>query len=231
MPYRPTYDKGNWKAICDACGREFKATQLRKRWDGFMVCSGDWEPRQPQDFVRGVADFQAPPFTRPESSDTFIPFSYYSSFSDDPINVTESNAKTINKNIVNNIDANGLNDAILNAIALNATNITNDYGTETFALSESFIAVLGRTINESISIAETTSLAFATSANETISLGETSIFNDVESTSESVSFAETTAFSAATSLTDSLSISESTTLFLGSQTNINGAALNLFSIG
>jgi hypothetical protein len=37
-----------------------------------MVCSGDWEPRQPQDFVHGVADKQAPPFTRPEQSDHFI---------------------------------------------------------------------------------------------------------------------------------------------------------------
>jgi hypothetical protein len=38
-----------------------------------MVCKGDWEPRQPQDFVRGVADIQAPPFSRPESSDYFLP--------------------------------------------------------------------------------------------------------------------------------------------------------------
>jgi hypothetical protein len=37
-----------------------------------MVCDKDWEPRQPQDFVRGVADYQAPPFTRPEPSDSFI---------------------------------------------------------------------------------------------------------------------------------------------------------------
>jgi hypothetical protein len=43
-----------------------------KRWDGLMVCKGDWEPRQPQDFVRGVADIQAPPWTKPEPSDTFI---------------------------------------------------------------------------------------------------------------------------------------------------------------
>ena len=37
-----------------------------------MVCSGDWEPRQPQDFVRGVADKQAPPWARPEASDDFL---------------------------------------------------------------------------------------------------------------------------------------------------------------
>jgi hypothetical protein len=41
-----------------------------------MVDERCWEPRQPQDFVRGVADYQAPPFTRPEQSDSFIPFNF-----------------------------------------------------------------------------------------------------------------------------------------------------------
>lgn len=36
-----------------------------------MVCQEDYEPRQPQDYVHGVADIQAPPWTRPESSDLF----------------------------------------------------------------------------------------------------------------------------------------------------------------
>lgn len=72
MSYRSRYDKGDWKVICDVCGREFKASILRQRWDGLMVCQDDWEPRQPQDFVRGVADVQAPPWTRPEASDTFV---------------------------------------------------------------------------------------------------------------------------------------------------------------
>jgi hypothetical protein len=71
MSYKPRYDSGSWKVICDECGREFKSHELQMRWDGLMVCSGDWEPRQPQDFVHGVADIQAPPYTRPESADTF----------------------------------------------------------------------------------------------------------------------------------------------------------------
>lgn len=78
MGYFSRYDRGDWKAVCDSCGREFKASQLRKRWDSLMVCEDDWEPRQPQDFVRGVADNQAPPWTRPEPSDTFIPFNFTS---------------------------------------------------------------------------------------------------------------------------------------------------------
>jgi hypothetical protein len=72
MSYKNRYDKGDWKAICDACGREFKASRLRKRWDGYMVCSEDWEPRQPQDFVKAKADIQTPSWTRPEAQDTFV---------------------------------------------------------------------------------------------------------------------------------------------------------------
>ena len=66
------YDNGSFNVICDVCGRQYRAFQLTQRWDGLMVCQGDWEPRQPQDFVRGVADKMAPPWTRPEPADTFI---------------------------------------------------------------------------------------------------------------------------------------------------------------
>jgi hypothetical protein len=52
-----------------------------------MVCSGDWEIRQPQDFVHGVADKQAPPFTRPEQSDHFI---FGSTDQSDSVSVTEA---------------------------------------------------------------------------------------------------------------------------------------------
>ena len=66
------YEHGDWNAICDACGFKYKASKLRKRWDGLMVCEKDWEPRQPQDFVRGVKEDQSVAFTRPESADTFL---------------------------------------------------------------------------------------------------------------------------------------------------------------
>jgi hypothetical protein len=78
MSYLSRYDKGNWNALCDVCGRQYKASSLQQRWDGLKVCKDDWEPRQPQDFVRGVADQQAPPWTRPEPQDSFIPFVYNS---------------------------------------------------------------------------------------------------------------------------------------------------------
>ena len=66
------YIKGDWNAICDVCGFKYKASVLRTRWDGLMVCSGDWETRHPQDFVRGSNDEQVPPWTRPEQDNVFI---------------------------------------------------------------------------------------------------------------------------------------------------------------
>jgi hypothetical protein len=82
MSYRPHYVSGDWQAVCDACGKKFKASKLIKRWDGLMVCQADWEPRHPQDFVRAKADLQAPKWTRPESSDTFVPINYTRPVSD-----------------------------------------------------------------------------------------------------------------------------------------------------
>lgn len=76
MSSYPHYTKGDWEALCDSCGRKFKASELRKRWDGLMVDSLCWEPRHPQDFVRAKVDIQAPVWTRPEPSDTFVPMSY-----------------------------------------------------------------------------------------------------------------------------------------------------------
>ena len=50
------YNDGNWNAICDECGKKFKFSQLKKRWDGLFVCEREWEPRHPQDFVKGIRD-------------------------------------------------------------------------------------------------------------------------------------------------------------------------------
>lgn len=67
------YVKGQWKTVCDVCGMRYDSSQLQMRWDGLMVCNKDWEPRQPQDFVRAKVDIQAVPWTRTESTDyTFV---------------------------------------------------------------------------------------------------------------------------------------------------------------
>lgn len=58
---------GDWKAQCDRCGFTYYASELRKEWTNLRVCSECYEPRNPQDFLKGKADRQAPPWSRPES--------------------------------------------------------------------------------------------------------------------------------------------------------------------
>jgi len=65
---------GDWNAICYECGRKRKASTMKKHWQGYYVCPEHWEPRQPQDFVRGVQDIQTPPWTQPMPTDQFVSF-------------------------------------------------------------------------------------------------------------------------------------------------------------
>ena len=66
------YKKGGFWAICDVCGFKYRASQMRERWDGLMVCPDDWNPRQPQDFVKGVPEDTTTPWSRTRVPDTFI---------------------------------------------------------------------------------------------------------------------------------------------------------------
>ena len=71
------YAHGDANAICDRCGFKYKLSQLKREWNGLRVCSGPgtnecWEPRHPQDFVRGVADDQTVTAPRPEPADDFL---------------------------------------------------------------------------------------------------------------------------------------------------------------
>jgi len=70
------FRSGKWNTICDVCGFKFKETDLRKRWDGLMVCERDWEQRHPQDLLRPIPDQVKLPWTRPEGTDQFITPNY-----------------------------------------------------------------------------------------------------------------------------------------------------------
>jgi hypothetical protein len=65
---------GDYNAICDRCGCKFKFSQLKLEWDGLYVCTanGCWEPRQPQDYVKGVRDDMAVPVSRPDQPAVFL---------------------------------------------------------------------------------------------------------------------------------------------------------------
>jgi len=66
------FRSGKYNTICDVCGFKFKDTDLRKRWDGLMVCERDWEQRHPQELLRPIPDQVKLPWTRPEGLDQFI---------------------------------------------------------------------------------------------------------------------------------------------------------------
>ncbi len=56
---------GNFNALCDVCGFKFKGLDLKRRWDGLMVCADDYETRHAQDFLRVQKERIAVPFSRP----------------------------------------------------------------------------------------------------------------------------------------------------------------------
>lgn len=71
------FELGQWNAVCDRCGFDYKARQLKHEWTGLRVCHGPntndcWEPRHPQDKIRARKDRQAPPWVRPESEGTDV---------------------------------------------------------------------------------------------------------------------------------------------------------------
>ena len=68
--YAITHD---WNVICEVCRKKIKASEALKRWDGLIVCQEDFEERHPLDYPQpSYRDNEPLPFTRPETTDTFI---------------------------------------------------------------------------------------------------------------------------------------------------------------
>ncbi len=68
----PRYVKGLWNVICDHCGFQYKSKDLQREWTGLRVCRSCYEPRHPQEFVKGKADRQSVPWSRPDSDGTDV---------------------------------------------------------------------------------------------------------------------------------------------------------------
>lgn len=72
-PRNPGYIAGNEWVECEVCGLEYRKSQMRKRWDGYIVCPKDFELRHPQDFVRARPDNNtAKGLINPPSADRFL---------------------------------------------------------------------------------------------------------------------------------------------------------------
>lgn len=63
---------GSHNIICDVCGVRFKFGDVRKRWDGLIVCHKDFEQDHPQKYLRVRETGQAVPVIRDEPEDNFV---------------------------------------------------------------------------------------------------------------------------------------------------------------
>lgn len=118
---------GDANAICDVCGFQYKLSQLKKRWDGLMTCDIDWEPRQPQDFVRGVKDQRRVPDARPEPPDTFVTGFVTTPIGATSITVTASPFTFANPTSLT-IEV-AVNDGTVSAVAVNGITISTTSNT------------------------------------------------------------------------------------------------------
>lgn len=96
-----TYWKsGTWNAVCAVCGFQYKADQLRKRWDGFYVCEQDWEPRHVLDFFKVKEDkSQSVPWSQKDIN-TFTP-----NISAGPLLLTAADLKNMSYTLIIQVSA------------------------------------------------------------------------------------------------------------------------------
>lgn len=63
------YVAGQWNVICDSCGFKKKSGQVRKRWDGLIVCADTcYEVDHPQKYLRVRETGVAVPFIREDTN-------------------------------------------------------------------------------------------------------------------------------------------------------------------
>jgi hypothetical protein len=66
------YKPGSFYRVDDRTGFPQRAERTRMEWNGLIVDEKVWEPRQPQDLVKGVPDIQSVPDARPLASHVYV---------------------------------------------------------------------------------------------------------------------------------------------------------------
>lgn len=51
MAWGSRYIPGNQYTVCDLCGFKVRASKARFNHDGLLVCTKDWEPQHPQEYM------------------------------------------------------------------------------------------------------------------------------------------------------------------------------------
>ena len=62
---------GEWQAACQVCGWVFPSGDIKRRWDGLLVCKQDYETRHPQDMIKVRGERHFPSFISPEPSEIY----------------------------------------------------------------------------------------------------------------------------------------------------------------
>jgi hypothetical protein len=74
--FKTTYRAGTYNAICEVCGFQHKADEMRERYDGLFVCAADYEGKHPLDYTRVVIDKQYVDRPSPEPDPIYINVNY-----------------------------------------------------------------------------------------------------------------------------------------------------------
>ena len=66
------YRDGDHAVICDRTGFRVYASQAKREWNGLLVREQSWEPRHPQDTIRGVPERSRVTDPRPRQANRFL---------------------------------------------------------------------------------------------------------------------------------------------------------------
>lgn len=175
-----SYKSGEWNFVCDVCGKKLKAHEGKKRWDGFMVCQEDWEPRQPLDFLRARADKISVPWTRPQPEDQFVVINL-TTVASDVIPISEEVITVGQYYRVVGVTDYFTDTDLINGSAINLLTInSNSIDPPSPATEETF------TVSESISLSQ----GFGVSVSDTITLTESIVESEAEFSIDSMALSE-----------------------------------------
>lgn len=129
---------GDWNVQCYQCGFKDKASKMVRNWQGYYVHPEHNEPRQTQDFVRGVPDNQIPPWVQPWPGVVYTYVNQAMGFGDGVTNqfqlgsgIDQCNVTAVFVNGVSvSYTANSVGLCTLSAIPANYARVTGN-GTET----------------------------------------------------------------------------------------------------
>ena len=85
---------GNW-GVCQRCQVTVRAQSLRKEWTGLLVCHECWEPRHPQDFIRGRKENVVPAIVSPEPPERYLDVTFAATTTTIPTGTFDGALETI----------------------------------------------------------------------------------------------------------------------------------------